>query len=476
MPTFLAPIDLSKNELRNARIQNLASAPGSPVPGQIYYDSALNKLYWWNGSSWVAAEPGTPTLDFAETADMVGSSPGDTADGGVGIEISRADHRHARTDAYAAVAQLADVDAAAENAGASTTISRGDHKHALSVGTPVASAVGDTVADGTANTAARSDHRHPREAFGNVSAQTSFGASSNNGSLATISRSDHAHGTPTHDSAAHSGVALSSLSVPVASVAFNNQKITGLGTPTADTDAATKGYVDSVAAGIAWKDTVRAATTAAGTLATGFENTDVIDGVTLATGDRILIKNQAAPAENGIYTVNASGAPTRATDADSASDILNAAVFIQEGTVNADTGWVMTTNAPITLGTTGLTFVQFTGAASFTAGAGLTQTGNTIDVVAGTGIVVNANDVQVNRTGTNGAHVPLKHAQAIGDGAATSIAVTHNLGTVDVIVQVFQASGGAEVEVDVTRTSTTQVTLGFAVAPASNALRVVVLG
>jgi hypothetical protein len=475
MPTVLAPLDLVKNELRQARVQNLASAPGSPVTGQIYYSTADNKLYWYNGSAWVAAEPGTPTLDWAEVADMVASAPGDTASEGVLSEIARGDHRHARTDAYGAAGDLANVDAAAENAGAATTISRGDHKHALSVGTPIASAVGDTVADGTANTAARSDHRHPREAFGAVTAETSFGAATNNGAATTVARSDHTHGTPTHDGAAHSAISRSSLTAPTADISNGGFKITNLGTPTADTDAAPKGYVDGVAAGIAWKDTVRAATTVAGTLASSFENTDVIDGVTLATGDRILIKNQAAGQENGIYTVNASGAPTRATDADVVAEILQAAVFVQEGTANADTGWVMTTNLPITLNTTALTFVQFTGAASITAGNGLTQTANTIDVVAGTGIVANANDVAVLRTDANG-RVPLKFAASYGDGAATSFNIDHNLNSLDVLVQCFRNSDGVEVEVDKTRSTVNRVVLVHAVAPTSNQYRVIVYG
>lgn len=107
-----------------------------------------------------------------------------------------------------------------------------------------------------------------------------------------------------------------------------------------------------------WKEPVRAATTAAGTLATSFENGDTIDGVTLATGDRILIKNQAAVAENGIYTVNASGAPTRATDADDGSELVGATVWVNIGTVNADTIWACTTNPPITLETSLIIWIQ----------------------------------------------------------------------------------------------------------------------
>lgn len=107
-----------------------------------------------------------------------------------------------------------------------------------------------------------------------------------------------------------------------------------------------------------WKAPVRAASTANGTLASAFENGDSLDGVTLATGDRILLKNQTAAAENGIYTVNASGAPSRALDANAGSELVNAAVAVSEGAVNADKIFSCVTNAPITLGTTGLTFAE----------------------------------------------------------------------------------------------------------------------
>lgn len=111
----------------------------------------------------------------------------------------------------------------------------------------------------------------------------------------------------------------------------------------------------------AWKIPVRVATTAAGTLATSFENGDSVDGVTLATGDRILLKNQAAGAENGIYKVAASGAPTRATDFDTGAEALGAAVFVSEGTTNGNKVYVCTTNATITIGSTTLVFAEVSG-------------------------------------------------------------------------------------------------------------------
>jgi hypothetical protein len=171
---------------------------------------------------------------------------------------------------------------------------------------------------------------------------------------------------------------LDQLAAPTADVSANGHKITNLAAPASANDAARKADVDAAVAGLSWKQAVRAATTAAGTLASSFENGDAIDGVTLATGDRILVKNQAAPAENGIYVVAASGAPTRATDADSAGEVLQASVYVQEGTANADTQWVGTANAPITLGTTALPFGQLaSGGTTYSAGSGLALSGST---------------------------------------------------------------------------------------------------
>jgi hypothetical protein len=164
-------------------------------------------------------------------------------------------------------------------------------------------------------------------------------------------------------------------------IAMGTNKITGLGTPTDGTDAATKNYVDSAAQGIDWKASVRAATTAAVTLASDLENGDTLDGVTLATGDRVLVKNQSTGSENGIYVVKASGAPDRSTDADAGSELTsNFAVFVEEGTVNADQGYTLTNNGSITIGTTALTFTQFTGLGQIIAGTGLDKTGNTLDI------------------------------------------------------------------------------------------------
>lgn len=272
---------------------------------------------------------------------------------------------------------------------------------------------------------------------------------------------------------------LDQFAAPTASVSMNNQKITTLAEPTAAQDAATKAYVDAVAAGLAPKDAVRAATTANGTLATAYENGDAIDGVTLATGDRILLKNQTAPEENGIYTVNASGAPTRATDADSAGDLLGAAVFVSEGTTNGNTLWVMTADAPITVGTTGLPWAQFGGPGEYTASTGLEKVGSDFRI-GNSGVLPVANG-GTNASSVGGAKTSLgfmtRFSQDVGDNSSTAIVVTHNLNTRDVVVMVYRSTTPwDEVLCDVEMTSVNTITLRFAVAPTTNQFRVVVIG
>lgn len=178
---------------------------------------------------------------------------------------------------------------------------------------------------------------------------------------------------------------------------MGGNRITAVGTPSAGTDAANKDYVDGVAQGLDIKPSVRAATTANITLS----GTQTIDGVALSAGDRVLVKDQTTGSENGIYVV-ASGAWTRASDADTSAEV-NAGMFtfVEEGTTNGDTGWVLSTNNTITLGTTALVFTRFSSAADITAGAGLTKTGTTVDVGAGDGIQVDTDSVTVKLDGTS---------------------------------------------------------------------------
>lgn len=179
---------------------------------------------------------------------------------------------------------------------------------------------------------------------------------------------------------------------------MGSHKLTNLGEPTNSGDAATKAYVDGLIQGFDWKQSVRAASTATGTLSSAFQNGSVVDGVTLNTGDRILLKNQTTGSENGIYVVNASGSPTRADDANSSSEVTaGLTVFVSEGTTNGNSSWSLTTDDTITLGTTDLTFTQVAGGALYTAGDGLTMSGSAFNVVAAdTSLTVNADSVGVN--------------------------------------------------------------------------------
>lgn len=155
------------------------------------------------------------------------------------------------------------------------------------------------------------------------------------------------------------------------------------GDPTQALHAVTMQYVDAARAGLDLKPSVRAATSANVALATGGLIT--VDGVTLAAGDRVLVKAQTNAAENGIY-VAAAGAWTRAPDSDAGPEVTPGAfVFVEEGTVGADTGWVLATNGPISLGTTALTFTQFSGPGSTVAGTGLLRSGNALSADFGTG-------------------------------------------------------------------------------------------
>lgn len=214
---------------------------------------------------------------------------------------------------------------------------------------------------------------------------------------------------------------LDQMAAPSADVSANGHKVTGLADGTASTDAVNKSQLDAAIVGIDWKPSARVATTGAGTLASSFENGATIDGVVLATGDRILIKDQATGSENGIYIVQASGAPVRATDADTSAEVTGGlAVWVNEGTTNGDSGWAISTNDVITLGTTALTFVQVTGLGQVTAGAALTKTGNTLDVaVDGTGIEVNADALRLKDDGVTNAKLA-NMAQALIKGRAAA--------------------------------------------------------
>ena len=224
---------------------------------------------------------------------------------------------------------------------------------------------------------------------------------------------------------------LAEMAAPAAAVSLNSQKITNLADPTADADAANKGYVDGVAQGLDVKDSVVATTTANGTLSSAFANGSTIDGVSLSTNDRILIKDQSTHTENGIYTVNASGAPTRADDLGTGADAAGAFVFVEQGTVNAENGFVCTSNkGSAVVGTNNLVFSQFSGAGQIIAGDGLDKSGNTLslDLKSNGGLVFESTELAVDLGASS-----ITGTLAVSDGGTGATAASNarsNLGLV----------------------------------------------
>lgn len=305
------------------------------------------------------------------------------------------------------------------------------------------------------------------------------------------------------------------------------------GTPTDPAHAATKSYVDAARSGLDVKQSVRAATTGPLTIATDLEAGDTLDtSVTLVAGDRVLVKDQSTASENGIYVVQASGAAVRATDFDDNAEVTPGAfTFVEEGSTNADSGWVLTTNGTINVGVTSLTWALFSVAGTILAGDGLSKTGNVLNVnvvanrtaitsdavdiastyVGQTSITTlgtigtgtwEATDVGVAHGGTgssteSGARTNLASAASEATGRTTSTpalarvakqgcnasssgtsstTVTHNFGTTDVLVQVYEVSSGATVIGDTVRTNSNTVTVTLLGTISANDYTIVVTG
>lgn len=281
------------------------------------------------------------------------------------------------------------------NAGALTTYSRGDHTHPsdttkanLASPTFTGVPVGPTPAVNTNTTQLATTAFVMGQGYAPLASPTFTGVPA---------APTPANGTNTTQLATTAYVLatrLDQLAQPTGSMSLNNQKIINVLDPTNPQDAATKNYVDNVIQGLAVTYPCKAGTTANITLS----GTQTVDGIALVAGDRCLVMNQTTAAQNGIYVVNA-GAWTRSTDADTWNELVSAFTFVEMGTANADNGYVCTVDPGGTLGTTPITWIQFSGAGQVIAGAGLTKTGNSIDVVGTANrITANADSIDIAST------------------------------------------------------------------------------
>jgi hypothetical protein len=472
---FLVSIDLNKNELQNAVIQNLATAPASPLAGQVYYNTADNQLYIYNGTRWEVAG------NAVQSGTLAARPAAATVDSGT-IYYATDNYLfyYSNGSAWAQTNQFGTVTA-------QTTY-------------------GASSGNGSSTDYARADHTHGTPALGTATPNAITGAAGSAGTATTPSKEDHVHAF-----------------APTTDLNMGGYKLTSLATPVSSTDAANKQYVDDVAQGLNIHAASYAATTANlnatysnGTSGVGATLTNAgtqaafaTDGTTPSLNDRILVRLQTNTAENGIYTLTTVGSGstnwvlTRATDFDTPTEIAGGDfTFVDNGTTLANTGWVNVDEVTI-VGTDPIVFQQFSGAGTYTASNGVVlngtvfsfaprsgyglQTGATgaeiklattsglnlssdLAVGAGNGISVLTNTVAIDST-----VVVSKYATNVGDGSATSYTITHNLGTRDVIVSVYEASGSyAEVICDVNHATTNTITLLFSVAPTSNQYRVVV--
>ena len=205
---------------------------------------------------------------------------------------------------------------------------------------------------------------------------------------------------------------LNQMAVPTGSVSFNSQNITNVADPVNAQDAATKGFVEATSQGLNVKNSCVVATTANITISTALNSGDTLDGITLADGNRVLVKDQSTASQNGIYVVAAS--PARAADLAANSNAAGMFTFVEKGTVNADNGFVCTSDSgSAVVGTNNLTFAQFSGAGQITAGDGLDKSGNTlsVDLKANGGLVIESTEIAVKLDASS-----ITGTLAVGDG------------------------------------------------------------
>lgn len=470
---FLTDIDLNKRQLIAAALDNQGIHPSSPVAGQFYYNTDDETVYVRRGTTgdW---------LDLGQQITVGGTvtnlTPDNAATNGVSSAAAAADHRHGLAagaavglDATSTNAEGGAAEVARSNhthaidttggtistieagdssaAGTGTGLARRDHQHGVATGVASGLSAATTNAEGAGTNLARAAHTHAIDTTTGSITTIQPDATVNNGTAAGLARRDHRHAIVSDAPTGTLGAA--SVNTEGTSTSFaradhvhaladdwlrNNgdtftgnlvsngtAKVTGLPAPTSDSDAATKAYVDAAVQGLS----IKAAVTVATTASIALSGNPTIDGVAVVAGDRILVKNQTTQSENGIYVAGAAqGAWLRAPDMDSAAEVPGAFTFVEEGTTQANTGWVI--NEPdagdaFTLGTGAITWIQFSAAGTYTAGNGLTLTGTEFAVGAGAGITVAADTVAVDAEwvrDTVGAMV--------AGGTETGISVTHD--------------------------------------------------
>jgi hypothetical protein len=247
-------------------------------------------------------------------------------------------------------------------------------------------------------------------------------------------------------------------------------KVINLPSPSASGDAASKSYVDSLVEGLAWKDSCRVATQSNTNLASPGAT---IDGVTMASQDRVLVRSQTTASQNGIYVWNGSAvAMTRSLDANTFAELEQAVTTIEEGTSAATSYRQDQVNGTIDSSNVSWQTFGVSAPSASTSTAGVVRLATQSEVNTGTDATI---AVTPSTLASWSGRVK-KYATSIGDGSATSYTVTHNLASLDVGVTIFNNSTGDEVIADVTHATTNTLTIVFASAPASNAYRVVVVG
>jgi hypothetical protein len=491
MPKFGAAVDFQKIPSLRFVPESTGTPPSSPVLGQLYTDTGTEKNYWWNGTAWFSFDD---VVDSAVTNAKVSASAAiarSKLDFGSGLV--NADLASGAAIAYSKLA----LTGAILNADLAGSIAYG--KLSLTGAILNADLAGSIAYGKLSLTGAIVNADLAGSIDLNKLATDPLARANHTGSQAASTISDLASVVKAYR--------LDEFDDPNTSVAMGSQKITGLADGTTSNDAVNLGQLQAAAAGIDMKASVRAASTANVTIASELEDGDEIDGVTLATGDRVLLKDQSTGSQNGIYVVVASGAASRSADALNP----NSFVFVEEGTAAADTAWMISTNGPISVGSTDLVWSQFAGSggtytadgsgievagnqfslelasnsglsksssgltvASGIAGTGLTLTSGVLDVVGGTGITANANDIAVDTAVVARKYTVTTTGAGWTGGAAKTI--THNLGNRWVTCQLYITSTGEQVLADVITVDSNSLTVTVAVSQSDGYYYVVVVG